>query len=618
MRKYKEITIPLAPGLLALLAAAPLAMLIYLVHQVFPDQAEKAVLVIGVLFAAFLALPPALYILMRRRSIDLGKLGLIVLVTICVLLVSVYFYRVRVIVLFPADFLIWSESEFVNDILKFRLGYPIYSAEVNNESFIYTPGAQMLTYLLAWLSGKATSIPLYRVIQLGYSLLAAIVAVCCCRRLIGMTHPARRFSHPYLWGALSLPFFFLIATNFLTNPYAHNLHNDSLGLLVSAVAYWLLLIYTSTRDRRVLALMALIPTAGFLVKQSLAIWALLYCVYLLIFDRPRSLSRLIAFTFAVFGVIGLAVAGCYLMWGDNFFYWVVTVPEKHGRSFLRSFQHMMDVWSYFVIGLFSGLVLLRGKNFAALSGPWLIWLFLILAETSTSGIGWMLNHLGPGSLIAGIWFIVALFKVWPLSLPVAAGRAVPLEKVNPFAKIQPQRWLQIGVSVAVIALFLSGLGVVRIPVDPFSADAYRYVSDIEKEFEGQPPEDVLLDSGTWMYLKGGVLMKDRVTSIGDRGFGDIGDFSHMIHRLEQKRYAKILVRNLHAPEFWYDHYSWSKSSKIKQTLLNNYREVGRIEAVSGRGNERTRIYLFGEISILAPNPVESLYSDSSEYERANE
>ena len=361
--------------------------------------------------------------------------------------------------------------------------------------------------------------------------------------------------------------------------------------------------WASTRDKRVLALMALIPAAGFLVKQSLAIWAVLYCVYLLFFDRPRSLSRLVIFTLGVLSVIGVTVAGCYWLWGDHFFYWVFTVAGKHERSVLRSFQHMLDVWGYFAVGLLGGLALLRGKNFARLLGPWVIWLSLILVETSTSGIGWMLNHIGPGSLIAGIWFVAALVRLWPSPLPAAT------ENVNSFAKMQPQRWLRAGVAVAVIGLLLGGLGVVRVPVNAFSADAYRYVSEIEREVEGQPAEGILLDSGTWIYLKRGVLMKDRVTSIGDRGHGEVGDFSQMLSRLEQKRYAKILVRNLHAPDFWYDHYSWNRSSEIKQTLLKNYHEVGRISAVSREGYEPARPYLFGEISVLAPNKSDTIASN---------
>ena len=53
------------------------------------------------------------------------------------------------------------------------------------------------------------------------------------------------------------------------------------------------------------------------------------------------------------------------------------------------------------------LVLLRGQAAKRLLGPWVIWLLFFGAETYTSGLNVTLNHMGPGSLIAGIWFLAA-------------------------------------------------------------------------------------------------------------------------------------------------------------------------------------------------------------------
>jgi hypothetical protein len=55
------------------------------------------------------------------------------------------------------------------------------------------------------------------------------------------------------------------------------------------------------------------------------------------------------------------------------------------------------------------------------------------------------------------------------------------------------------------------------------------------------------------------------------------------------------LRNFHSPDFWYDHFLWDQSSNIRQTLLENYQEVGNIPAVIDGKN-----YLFSEISILEP------------------
>jgi hypothetical protein len=571
-------------GLLGLFAAVPLAFLIGVVNKAFPAQPEKAVMITGILFGVILAAPSSAYLLVKRRAANPAKLGLIVLITAGILLVSIYIYWVSFYVTFPGDFLIWSESDFVNDILKFRIGYPLYTAQVNNDSFTYVPGPQLLTYFLAWVFGHPTSIPVYRLIQVGYTALAALLAYLCCIELLKIAFPERRLSNPGLWSAFWLPALFLIATNSITNPFVHNLHDDSLAQLATVGAFFLLLRYISTKDRRILAMMAILPAIGFWIKQSLMLWAVFYCFYLVLFDRPFSFRRLIVFSFVSFGAIGLVLIVSYLIWGSPFFYWVFTVLGSHGVSPLRSFQHLLDVWVYYVIGLFGGLLIIRPKKQKSLLGPWIIWLLLILSETYTSGIAWMVNHIGPGSLIAGVWFMAGLTRIWPL--------------ISRFAeeKYRAQTWLRAGSSVAVISLLFSGLGLIRIPIRPLSPDAQRYVRQIEDQFQGLPAQDVLLDVGSWVYFKEGVVMKDRAPSIGERGYSETGDFSGILQRLREQKYKKILVRGLHSPDFWYDNYLWPKSSGIRQALQENYHEVGQIKGVEGDPN-----YLLGDISILMPN-----------------
>jgi len=576
----------LLPGVLSLLSAVPVAYLIYFINETFTDRPERAVMIIGVLFAILFILPPAVYLISKRRLASPWRLGLILIATISVLLVSVYIYWVSSFVLFPADILTWSEGDFVNDILKFRLSYPLYSAQVNNDSFTYSPGSRLLTYFLAWLSGNGTSIPFYRMIQVVYTLLAAGISMFCCRKLVDITFPGRQSGDSKLWVFAWLPLFFLIGTNSLTNPFVHNLHDDALAQLITVGAYWLLLEYVSTRKKLVLVLMTILPAIGFLVKQSLAVWALLYCVYLLFFDQPRSIPRIAIFTILGFGGIGLVLGGCYILWGNHFFYWTFAVLGKHGVSPLRSFQHMLDVWPYFVIGILGGMILVRGKTFHVLLGPWLIWLFLILLEAYTSGIAWLRNHMGPGSLIAGVWFIAGLLKLWP-SLTLTR-------------KFHLQVWMRVFVVVVAIGLLFNGLGIVRIPIQPVTIDMYRYINDIEREFKGQSGRDILIDIGSWVYIKDGVIMKDRAPSIGERGYSETGDFSGILQRLQEKHYSKILIRHLNEPDFWYDYYLWPKSSGIRQALLDNYREIRKIKGVQRNKHDQHLDYFFDDISILVP------------------
>lgn len=575
----------IAAGLALFLAAIPLALVINRISAALPGQQEKAIIAIGVIFVLVLATPLAVYLLAARRSADPARIGLIVLATTGVLLVASYLYQVSFWVFYPGDFLIWSETEFVSDILKFRIGYPLYTDQLNNESFIYPPGAPLATYFISTILGNATSITFFRVVQLGYTLGAAAFAFLSFRTLMQLRYkdedspPSMPLS--FLW----LPLLFLVASNSLTNPFAHNLHNDAFGQLLAAAGYFVLVRYAATRDWRLLVFMALIPAAGFMVKQIVAIWAPLFVIYLGLFDRPRSIPRTLAVAIGGFGGIALAVGVGLLIWGGDFQYWIFQAAGNHPVSPVRSFQHVLDTWPYWSVGLIGGFILLRGRFSAQVFGLWAIWLVLFLGEAYTSGIGWMLNHLGPGSLIAGIWLAAGLTRLWNDEMPAMLG------------KLAPQRWLGYGIALAVVLLLLNGLGMFHLPIRPVSDDSIRYFNEVEAEFRGLPVDRVLLDSGSWYYLDNNTVMKDRVTSIGDRGYGQTGDFSGIIQRLEGKHYDKIMVRNLHLPKFWYESDTWAEPAGIKDAMLANYDEVKVIKGV-----EDVDRYLLGDVSVLVPKP----------------
>ncbi|QQS41993.1 MAG: hypothetical protein IPM63_03345 [Acidobacteriota bacterium] len=566
-----------------------MAIAITFVNSTMSSQAEKAVTSTLIMLVSFATLPILVYFARHRLDARLSDLGLLILATASTLLFAIYLFTASYYVCLSADILIWSESDFVNDILKYRNDYPIFSAEVNNESFTYTPGTQLLTSVLAQIAGQPDSIPVYRMIQVGYSILAAILALLCVQRLVKRVSPedSNAFHSP-LWTVVCLIGSFLIATNTATNPFAHLLHNDALAQLLTVAAFWLLLIFDDARDKRILWLMAILPAVGFWVKQSLIIWAIFYLAFLVIFDRDRSVKRIIGFAVCSFGGVLFSAAIGYWLWQDDFVYWVFTVLGEHGVSPLRSFRHLLSIWPYYAVGLLGGLVLMQVGELKKFFGLWLIWLGLISLETYTSGVAWMLNHIGPGCLIAGTWFFAGLFTIWN-RFPKVTIRAAGAKG-----------WLLIWVATTVVCLLFSGLSLVRVPVEPFDyADAKRYIGEIENEFVGQPKGSILLDLGTWVYVSDGIVMKDRAPSIGERGYSQTGDFSGILERLKRRQYKKILIRNFHSTDFWYDHELWSKSSGIRQALQENYKETGRIKAVGGLKPEELP-YGFSEISILVP------------------
>lgn len=575
----------LLAGLAVVAAAVVAALLMRVLYNGFAGNAESFVLatLAGFLVIIAIILPAVIWQARKREQPGLPALALASVATAGLL--AVYFFQASYYVMFPADILIWSESDFVHDILKLQLGYPLYTEQANNESFNYNPGAQLLTFAIAAATGQMGSIPAYRAIQLGYTVLTAIVAVQCWRILVRHSgSPGGQGAGLWMW--LVMPFLLLCATNLITNPFAQFIHNDALAQLICVTGFWLLLKHSLDEWRGAIWFMALVPAVGFFVKQSLAIWAPLYVVHMLLFDRRRSWPRLIIFALVSFGLAAAVFGLGLLLWGSHFKYWTYDVLAEHGVNPLRSVQHMLDAWAYFAIGLVAGLALIRGQHRLRFFGAWAVGMSLLAVEAYTSGVAWMLNHMGPGSLLAGILFMAALPHF-----------AEALEEDAP-------GWIRKGLRPAlatgVFLLLLPGLGLVRIPLPPLSEDADRYVRDIEAEFAGMDVRRVLIDVGTWPYLEQQVLMRDRAPSIGERGYTQTGDFSGILGRLSRQEYDKILVRNFGRDDFWYDHQEWPVPSGIAAALETHYRVDHRIAPVELEGPHSHRTYSLGEISVLVP------------------
>jgi hypothetical protein len=573
----------IVPAILCVIVAILVAFGIGLIYQLVPaSQATAEVLIAALLFCLIVA-PLVIYSLIRRKFPTPSQTGFYLLLAISLALLAIYFYWISSQVFFPSDILNSSESIFVTDLIKTAKGYPYYTPEWYNESNSYTPGGPIIAYGIAKFIGLPFFLPAYRIIHLAFIFLASVVATICINLLIDFGFPERARENRIWWNYIWFVTSFLVATNSLTNPYVHMLHHDALALLLNSLAFLWLLLYVRQRKSVYLVLMAITPALGFWVKQNLIIWAILYFGYLLIFDSPKSWKRLIVFSVTSFILLGLSISLGYLLWKGDFIYWVFTTLSKISNSPPRVLLHLFQVWPYPVIGLIAGLLLIWEYKKSKYFGLWVIWLLLFLIETSTSGIAWTLNHIGPGSLIASVWFGVSVFVLWPRLMRKPDHTGVMME------------WLRIGILISCFTLFTYGLGIFRIPVDSLEKDASRYVQQIEQEFVGLPAESVLLDAGSWVYLPDLVIMQDRASSIGDRGYSGIGDFSGFLQRIQQKKYDKILLRKYLAPDNWYDNVIWPRTSGIDKALQENYQVLRVIPAVKNQDN-----YLFSEISVLIP------------------
>jgi len=184
-------------------------------------------------------------------------------------------------------------------------------------------------------------------------------------------------------------------------------------------------------------------------------------------------------------------------------WWIFTALGDKEIAPARSLMNLLRAGAYAAFGLFAGYVLVLRRPARDVVTLWLIWSALFGMQAYTSGIGWNVNHLGPGVVLATSWFLVAIARLWPKAdISTRAGAEHGMAWWQHIAQ-------QLGAAAIVLFVFAGAQGAIRPPVNPIPADLERYIADIEAEFEDLPAEQVLLDSGTWVYLEEGVVMKDR-------------------------------------------------------------------------------------------------------------
>jgi hypothetical protein len=271
-------------------------------------------------------------------------------------------------------------------------------------------------------------------------------------------------------------------------------------------------------------------------------------------------------------------------------------------SLLRSLDHTVRAWLEIAIGVIGGWLLLRGQRVRRLGPLWIAWIALICSEALSSGAGWgVLYHFGPGVTIGAIWMFAALPRYWP------SARCLPN---HDYPRTAYAAWVA-AVIIGTATIFVA-LGVVPTGhrLEPRyvhgrqpSADVYRYIADIEHEFEGFPSDRVLLDVGNWIYLRESVLMRDRAVSLADQPPGGIYEnLDVMVDRVRARAYDKILVRNMHSPFFLYDWADWPRPSGVREALATYYTEVRVIPAPQGDTGLPPVIMFTGPVSVLVPAP----------------
>ncbi len=507
-----------------------------------------------------------------------SRAGIVVFGLTALVLVAIYFRHALPFITLPYDLASWSEGFFISDIIKWRTGARLYLLPADSNSPVYTPVAPALTYFLARVFHHPASIVAYRIIQQAFLVLASGFLAAATWQLVRLAVPGRTPRVSKMWMFVLLPACFLFATNRTTNAFSLYLHVDALGILVTALGFWLLVKYARAENSHWLWPMALLPSLAFMVKQYLAVLAVVYVGYLWL-ERKDSFRRTFLFAIATFGALALTVGISLATWGSPFRYWVLSVMGEQIVSPLQVLDRLNDAALALLPGLLGGAVLLGRSNSRKLIGVVVGWVIMVLAACYTSGITYVPTHLGPATVVGGCIFLAALVTLWP----------------EPQSLRDPaEQWVRLGACLTIGALVLTGMGYYADSATPVSPDFYRYVAEIEHEFDGLPTDRVLTDFGDWVYLQRNVLMKDRAAILPvhyqPQYFG-------MIPRLQQRQYCRILVRNVSGAVF-----PWDPGGRtgIRKVLLQNYHEVKRIRGVAGMYDWLYHDMLLSDVQVFEP------------------
>lgn len=477
-------------------------------------------------------------------------------------------YHVACLLALRVDLLSYSESGFLNDILRMESGLPIYASPLENQSTVYTPGSQILTAWIAGWFGHSLDVVTLRSTQFAYVILAAVFATAAADRLARIIL-RDRYDHPSLWLAWWAPMFFMVATEPRFNAYTTSLNSDGLALCLSMAGFLLMAQHALAPRAWHLLAMSLLPAAGFFVKQNLLAWAGVFGLYLFAGAAGLRRSAIVAGAGAVLGIGAMALA--FGLWGQDFWFWAFESYAPKTVSVARALQHLLEAGGYLALGLAAGWIVAGSEPHIVerrVVGVWIAWLALFLLQVYTSGFAWALNHLGPSVLMSSVWFALAIAWFW-----------LRQEKVADAWRLVAAR----GIAAAVVIGMLGGFGFAREPRSPVPDDAYRYFAEIESEFANGETSRILMDYGTWVYAKQRVVMKDRgfATHVHLEPNQSISHhlLADTVRRISSGAYDKILVRELDTGRSSYDFLN--RGTGIREAIHERYSEVRRIRAVEG-------------------------------------
>jgi len=483
---------------------------------------------------------------------------------------------------FPLDLLLWSESSFLQDMLKLHKGLCPYQPGSDNNSFVYSPGAPLLTWGAASLFGGYRSLSFCRALQVAFTLVACGLSSVALWQLLGPSPDGRR---PGRLPFLALVLFLVVAVvNPVTAPFVDLLHNDALVLLTCAAGLAALTLYGRIPPAWWLLLAVPLPALAVLMKQTgYVVWiALVAGVWI----QERRLKPALLFALlsgALIAAVGLALAA----WSNGWWwFWTVRVLSKQQIAWDLGVVIVGQLAGPPLVPLAlacTGVAVWAARRWETEQSRRILAVLLygaLLTGSSAAtsfkcGTAWA-NHWGPACLVlatlnaAGVGLLVSAARGW---------RSV--------------RWVNVG---AAAWLLLAAASLHRLERNVPTGEQYAYAGRLNRAFLAGAPERTLLDHGTIHYVLRDIIPRDRCNSVLEVTAGGLRDVDATVGRIRSQQYDRILIHDVYGTA-WY-------GNDVMRAIATAYDLKERIPGIPGAGRVD---YLFGylmtDVLVYEPKPL---------------
>lgn len=482
---------------------------------------------------------------------------------------------------YPLDLLLWSESSFLQDMLKLHQGLCPYQSADDNNSFVYNLGAPLVTWAIASACGGYRSLGFCRWLQIAFSLAACGLAAFSLWQLTRRESEVRRRVTPM---AVALGLFTVVGVlNPVTAPFVDLLHNDALVLLTCAAGLAALASYGQMPRTWWFVLAVPLPALAVLMKQTgYVVWVGLVAGVAI---QERRLKPALGFALAS-GLLIASASAALAVWSHGWWsFWTVRVLSKQ-----------QIVWSLGIA--IAKLAVPALAPLAVICAGCAVWaarrwrtdrartyLAVLLygalltgASAATSfkyGTAWS-NHWGAACLVmvtlgaASVALALGVADGWPSGRWANAAAAAWLL----FAAAALHQWDR------------------NVP----TPDHYRYAAHLNQAFRAKAPERTLLDHGTVMYLLCDVVPRDRGNTVLEAVGGGLGKLDATVDRIMGQQYDRILIHDKYGP-VWY-------GRDVMRAVEKAYELKARIPGVPGAGRTDYLLgYLMTDVLVFEPKPL---------------